>query len=272
MNQANRLRLRIIASALVVLAATLGWVRLQDHASPRPGRSIRVAAASDLRFALEAVIDEFHNLHSDLRVETVYGSSGMFFAQILQGAPYDLFLSADSDYPRRIAELGHGDPESVFSYGVGRIVFWVPNDSTFVMDEVGPTLLQNPAVKKIALANPQHAPYGRLALEALKRLGLDDQVEERLVFVENVAQAAQAVESGAADVGLIALSLALAPTLHHKGRFWLVPASVCPGMEQRGVILRNAKEPVGAAAFVQFLTRGPGREILRRHGTIPAGD
>src|SRR5439155_21360664 len=132
---------------------------------------------------------------------------------------FDLFFSADMEYPRRLIEQGLALPESAFLYGIGHLVVWVPRDSSLDVERLGLQALLDPSVRKIALANPKHAPYGRAAEAALKPAGLYDKVQARLVYGENVAQTAQFVETGSADVGLIALSLALAPALRGQGRY-----------------------------------------------------
>src|SRR4029077_6100604 len=133
-------------------------------------------------------------------------------------APFDIFFSADIDYPRKLIDAGLADADSEFLYAEGRSVGWVPNSSPLDLETLGIRAVADPSVRKVAIANPQHAPYGRAAEAALKTLGAYDAVKDRLVFGENIAQAAQFVESGAADVGLIALSLALSPAMKDKGR------------------------------------------------------
>ena len=153
-------------------------------------------------------------------MEIAYGSSGNFFAQIGNRAPFDVFLSADVEYPRRLVSAGIGPANSVFTYAVGRLVVWVPAGSP--LDPA--TALRDPRVKHVAIANPQHAPYGRAAQAALRSLGLYQSVEPKLVLGENIAQTLQFVESGAADAGIVALSLALAPPVRARGRYWEIPA------------------------------------------------
>src|SRR5439155_3328701 len=181
-----------------------------DAATPR---EVRVAAASDLKFAFDELARDFQARHTGIAVKVTYGSSGNFYTQLASEAPFDLFLSADLDYPRKLVAQGRAVKETEFQYAVGRLVVWVPNGSPLDLDQLGIRAVTDPRVKKVAIANPRHAPYGRAAEAALKHAGVYDQVKDRLVLGENIAQAAQFVESGAADVGLVALSLALAPTL-----------------------------------------------------------
>ncbi len=225
-----------------------------------------MAAASDLKFALSETIDAFHRARPDIRIEATYGSSGNFYSQLTNKAPFDLFFSADVEYPRRLIEAGLADAESQFQYGVGRVVVWASSDSKLDVEQLQIDVLSQPGVRKIALANPAHAPYGRAAQAALENLGVYQAVKDRLVFGDNIAQAAQMVESGAADVGLIALSLALAPPMKDKGRFWLIPPGKYPPLVQSAVILSWAADRGAAESFRAFVTGREGRDILRRFG------
>ena len=228
---------------------------------------MRIAAASDLRFALDEMAAAFKEAHPATPVDIVYGSSGNFYTQIQNGAPFDLYFSADADYPRRLADEGLIVEGSEFLYAVGRIVLW---SATREVDE---HTLADPEIGKIAIANPQHAPYGRAAEAALKSLGYYEQLEPKLVLGENVAQTLQFVQSGGADVGIVALALALAPTVRDSGRFWEFPLDAYPRMEQGGAILRDAVNPESAAAFRDFTLSPEGREILARYGfNLPETD
>jgi molybdate transport system substrate-binding protein len=231
-----------------------------------PARVVRVAAAADLRYAFDDMSATFRTKHPDISVQVTYGASGNFFAQISSDAPFDLFLSADIDYPRKLIEQGRGVKDSEFIYAIGHLVVWAPNASKLDLDRLGIRTVADESVRKIAIANPRHAPYGRAAEEALKRAGLFDQVKERLVLGENVAQAAQFVESGAADVGLIALSLALAPTMRYRGRYYELPLDDYPRLEQGGVILTGAKDMDAARALRDFLMSAEGRAVLAKYG------
>ena len=233
---------------------------------------LRIAAASDLKFALEEVQTSFGQTHPGAAVSVTFGSSGSFFAQLSNDAPFDLFLSADIDYARRLAELGRGVPGSAFPYARGHIVLWTRTDSTYDLDRNGLTGLRDGGVQKIAIANPKTAPYGRAAVAALQNLGLYEAVEPKLVYGENVAQAAQMVESGAADLGIIALSLAVSPALRDRGRYWLIPDASYPPIIQGGVILSWAKDAALAGEFREFLLGGAGASILERFGFGPPGE
>ena len=219
---------------------------------------MRIAAAADLHFALEEVSREFRAAHPEVDLETAYGSSGNFYAQIRNGAPFDLFLSADAQYPRTLAHDGLA-AGAVFNYAAGRIVVWVPSSSP--LDPA--TALRDPSVRHVAIANPAHAPYGRAAEAALRAMGLYDSLQAKLVLSENISQAFQFVQSGAADVGIVALSLASAPAARGQGRYWEVPAETYPKMEQCGVIL---KDSAAARQFRDWLTGPAGRALLLRYG------
>jgi molybdate transport system substrate-binding protein len=222
-------------------------------------RQVTIAAAADLQFALEEISREFHVVHPDVDLHMAYGSSGNFYAQIRNQAPFDVFLSADVEYPRKLVQEGIGAGNSLFVYAVGRIVVWVPAASP--LDPA--TALRAATVRHVAIANPRHAPYGRAAEAALRSLGVYDSVEGRLVLGENIAQTLQFVQSGAADVGIVALSLALAPPVRAQGRYWEVPLEAYPKIEQGGVILRDSK---AAREFRSFLLDAGGRRILKEYG------
>jgi molybdate transport system substrate-binding protein len=229
-------------------------------------RVVRVAAAADLKFAFDDLTTAFRAKRPDIAVSVAYGSSGNFFTQMSNDAPFDLFLSADMDYPRKLVQQGRAVKDSEFQYAVGRVVVWAPAASPLDLEKLGIRACAEPEVKKVAIANPQHAPYGRAAEAALKHAGLYDQVKDRLVLGENVAQAAQFVESGAADVGIVALSLAMAPPLRDRGRYWEVPADGYPRLDQGGVILTGAKDMAAAQALRDFLMSDEGRAVLDKFG------
>ena len=260
-------------SARWVVAILLTGVTVAGCGQPTEkgaDREVRVAAAADLKFALDAAVAEFITKHPGVKLSITYGSSGTLYAQLTNEAPFDLFLSADIEYPRQLVEQGRARKDSEFLYAVGHLVLWAPNDSTLDLDRLGIRAVTDPSVKKVAIANPRTAPYGRAAEAALKHLQVYDAVKDRLVFGENVAQTAQFVETGAADLGLVALSLALSPNLRDKGRYWPVPLDAYPRLEQGGVILAGARDAAAAEAVRAFLTGTEGRAILKRYGfTLP---
>jgi molybdate transport system substrate-binding protein len=227
---------------------------------------VRVAAAADLRFTMGEIVEAFRQERPAVDVLVTYGSSGNFYAQLSNHAPFDIFFSADVDYPRRLIRQGLAVADSEFLYGVGRLVVWVPRTSPIEIETLGMQALLSPSVRRIAIANPRHAPYGRAAEAAMKSLGVYDQVKDRLVFGDSVMQTAQFVDSGGADIGIISGSLALAPPLRDKGRFWEVPVNSYPRREQGGVILSWAQDRAAAEALRDFVLSEGGRAILRRHG------
>jgi molybdate transport system substrate-binding protein len=258
---------------LVGLALAL-WLTLSPGSpGPESGKKeVRVAAAADLKFALDDVVKAFRRRQPDIDVKVTYGSSGNFFAQLSNRAPFDLFLSADVDYPRKLIEQGLADKQSEFLYAVGHLVLWVPKSSPLAVEKLGVKVLLDPSVKKVAIANPRHAPYGRAAEAALRSLGVYQQVEDKLALGDNIAQTAQFVQSGAADIGLLALSLAVAPAMRDQGRYWEVPLDAYPRLEQGGVILSWAQDRQAAQTLRSFLLGEEGRAVLKRYGFfLPGG-
>lgn len=253
----------------LLVAAITGLFMLTGCASPsrpHPADGLTIAAAADLKYALDEVIHEYRSIHPQSVVRVSYGSSGTFFAQLSNRAPFDLFLSADLAYPRELAKRGLVLEGTEFTYAVGRIVLWVPSASKLDLEHSGVAVLRDPAVRHVAIANPQHAPYGRAAEAALRSLGVWDAVQAKLVLGENIAQTLQFVENGAADAGVIALSLALAPPLAGKGRYWEIPLAAYPRIEQGGVILKWASNVEQARRFREFLLSERGRAVLKRYG------
>jgi molybdate transport system substrate-binding protein len=225
---------------------------------------VRVAAAADLKFALDRIIAGFRENHPGIRVEPTYGSSGNIHAQLRQRAPYDIYLSADIAYPQDLVSRGLGAPGDLFGYARGRLVVWVPRNSPLPIERDGLGALSG--ANRIAIANPRHAPYGRAAEAAMRRAGVWAAAGRRLVLAENVAQAAQFVESGAADAGIIARSLVIATPMRSSGRYWEIPEDLHPPIEQGGLILPWASSRDTTVRFQRFLTGAEGREILTRFG------
>jgi molybdate transport system substrate-binding protein len=222
-----------------------------------------IAAAADLKFAMDSLIAIFSKTNPDINVKVTYGSSGNFFQQITNGAPFDLFFSADVDYPRQLQQQGK-TLSAVQIYGTGQLVLWSKTIDPSI-DKMN-TLL-NSAVKKIAIANPAHAPYGQRAEESLLYYGLTEKIKDKLVIGENIAATAQYALSGAADVGIIALSLALSPTMQKAGgKYWLIPANSHQPLQQGFALLPHAKDNDGAQQFVAFFTSPAAASILRTFG------
>lgn len=227
---------------------------------------ITIAAASDLNFAFKEIVAEFEKTTGN-HVKLTLGSSGNFYAQIQNGAPFDLYFSADIAYPRKLEEAGLTVPGSLYQYAVGRIVMWTGNGSHLDFSK-GLEILREPTIGKIAIANPKHAPYGRAAVAAMEHAQVYDRLKDKLVLGENISQAAQFVESGAADVGIIALSLALAPPMQAAGHYWEIPADAYPPIEQGAVILMGGKNQDSAKAFLSFIQGAEGQTMMKRYGFV----
>lgn len=227
--------------------------------------TVRVAAAADLKFALDEVADLVASEHPEIEVNPVYGSSGTFLQQIENGAPFDLYLSADLSYPRALVDSGEAAEEDLFSYAVGRLVLWVPDGSP-VDPEGGLGVLTDPALRRVSIANPEHAPYGEAAIAAMKAEDVYDAVRPKLVLGENVAQAAEFVQSGNADAGIVAKSLVLADPVRGVGRWYELPLGLYPRLDQGGVVLSGAHDAEAARTVRDVLLSEPGLEILARYG------
>jgi molybdate transport system substrate-binding protein len=199
-------------------------------------------------------------------VTPTYGSSGNFYSQLANRAPFDVFFSADRVFIEKLAAQDLTIAGSEFLYAIGRLAVWVPRSSALDVERQGLAVLKDSRVRRVSIANPRHAPYGRAAEAALRSQGIYEDVKDKLVLGENVAQAAQFVQTGAAEAGVIALSLALAPALQKEGRFWTVPQDVHPPLEQGGVLLKWARDPAAAQAFRAFVLGPVGREVLRKYG------
>jgi molybdate transport system substrate-binding protein len=249
-----------------ILGAALVAAGCKSVTEPPAHRGrVRVAAASDLNAALSDVIARFGGAH-DVDVSVSYGSSGTFYAQLLNQAPFDLFLSADVAYPNQLAARGLTLPQSEFTYAIGRLAVWAPASSPLDLEHDGLQALTQESVAHVAIANPEHAPYGRAAVAAMQAAGVYDRVRPKLVVGENVAQTMQFVQSGAADVGIVALSLALAPSVKGKGRLFEIPVSTYPRLEQGGTILKGAADVDAARALRGFLLSADGQSILKQYG------
>jgi molybdate transport system substrate-binding protein len=227
-------------------------------------QELRVAAAADLQFVFQDIGTRFQR-ETGHSVNITFGSSGNFFSQIQNGAPFDIFFSADVDYPSKLKEAGLAEPGTLSPYATGRIVLWVRKESPIDVRQ-GLKTLADPMVRKIAIANSEHAPYGRAAVAALQHEKIFDQVRTKFVFGENISQAAQFVESGNADAGILALSLALAPALKNEGIYYEIPTSFYPAIEQAAVILKSSKQKGIARQFLAFLKRPEIAEFMRRNG------
>jgi molybdate transport system substrate-binding protein len=254
---------RLISLSLMALLVLVSGVSIPQAESA--GREINVAAAADLSAALQEVATNYEK-RTGIAVKLSFGASGALTQQIQNGAPFDVFFSADMDYPRQLIAGGQADGATLYRYAVGQLVLWIPKDSPLDVEHKGMDVLLDPSVKKISVANPQHAPYGRAAAAALKHYGLFEKLGDRLVLGENVSQAAQFVESGNAQAGLVALAHALAPAMQGKGRYWIVPAEAYPPLDQGVVLISHSPHREDAAAFLGFVKTEEVAGLLRRYG------
>lgn len=236
--------------------------------SAAQAEKITIAAAADLKFAMDEIVASFKKASPADEIDVVYGSSGKFHTQVQQGAPYDLFFSADISFPRELAKAGLAASE-VRPYAVGRVVLWSAG-----MDASKMTLasLTDPKITRIAIANPKHAPYGRRAEEALRSSGLWEKVEPKLVYGENIAHTAQFVQTGNAQVGIIALALAVNPELASKGGYWLIPDNLHNPLEQGFIITRRAEKSLLAKRFADYMGSRPARAVMTKYGFVLPGE
>lgn len=241
--------------SVVTLAAALG-------ATAGQAETITVAAAANLKIVMEEIVTAFELVHPDDRIEVVYGSSGKLYTQIQQGAPYDLYFSADVDLPRQLAAAGFAASDAT-PYALGRLVLW---SSSLDVTKLTLTSLADPEISRIAIANPQHAPYGKRAREVLRASGVWQQVEGKLVLGENIAQTAQFVETGNAQVAILALSLALSPQLAQQGGYWLIPDHLHAPLEQGYIVTKRAASTELAFRFADFVDGATARAVLSRSG------
>ncbi|HWH58938.1 MAG TPA: molybdate ABC transporter substrate-binding protein [Terriglobales bacterium] len=232
--------------------------------APLLAQELTVAAAADLRPALDEINAKF-KAESGIELHISYGSSGNFFQQLQNGAPFDVFLSANVDYPKKLAQAGLVASGTYYEFARGSIVLIVPYDSKIDLTE-GLHALLTPAVKKIAIANPSHAPYGQAAVAAIKSMGIYDWVAPHLVMGENISEAASFVFSGAADVGIVAKSLALAPAAAKRAKFVDIAAKNYPPLLQAMVVMKSAKDQSAAARFETFMRSEDTKKILQQFG------
>lgn len=259
---------RRVASFISIACATwLLFLLIAFHNTACADEKILIAAASDLKFAMDEICQTFEQVNPGIQVDVSYGSSGNFFAQIKQGAPFDLFFSADASYPARLEEEGFCAKGQRRLYAIGKIVLWIPKKSA-LNPQKGLSIVLEPEVKKLAIANPKHAPYGRAAEEALRYYQLWDKVQGKLVFGENISQTAQFVQTGAADVGIIALSLAISHKMVNDGVYWIIPDESYNKLEQVCSVLQRGKDKSDVKIFLKFVQGEKGRKILSDYGFV----
>jgi len=256
----------VLKCALVCLVILLCSARAS-------GQEIAVAAAADLKFAMGELAANFEK-QTGTKVNVTYGSSGNFFSQIQNGAPFDLFFSADVEYARKLEADGLAEPGTLYNYAVGRIVIWIPQGVKVELNAQGMNALLDATVQKIAIANPAHAPYGRAAVAAMKKAGIYEKVEPKLVYGENISQAAQFVQSGNAQAGIIALSLAISPAMKDSGKMWLIPAELHPAIEQAAVVVKSSQKKEAAKDFLEYIRSAAGKAVMDKYGftTVPASE
>lgn len=229
-----------------------------------PAQEITVAAAADLQFAFQDVAARFQR-DTGHNVKLIFGSSGNFFAQIQNGAPFDIFFSADIGYPQKLEAAGLTEPGTLYEYATGKIVLLAPKGSPLDLKR-GLPLLLDPQIKKIAIANPEHAPYGRAAFAALQHERLYSQVSAKFVLGENISQTASFVVSGSADVGIVALSLALASSMQEKASYVLIPEDEYPPIRQAAVVLKSSQQKDIARRFMAFLKEPDIVSLMEKYG------
>jgi molybdate transport system substrate-binding protein len=236
------------------------------QAAAKPCGTVTVAAASDLTYAMNEIGANFEKA-TGCMLRLSMGSSGNFLTQIENGAPFDIFFSADIAYPKKLEAEGLAAAGSTYLYAIGKIVLWTRNDSHVDVGK-GFSALRDPAVQKIAIANPEHAPYGRAAEEALRQSGVYETVKDRLVLGENISQAAEFVESGNADAGILALSLVLSPAMKDNGRAWNIPENLYTPIQQGAVVVRTAANRQGAIQFLDYIKMPGVAALLERYGFV----
>jgi len=228
-------------------------------------QTVKVAAAADLRYAMDEVVKEYKKNNAVANIEVIYGSSGNAFTQISNGAPFDMYFSADIMYPQKLKEAGLTATNPKL-YAIGRIVLW---SASLDVSKGLSVLAEQPKIK-IATANPEHAPYGQRSVESLKYYKLYEKIEKQLIFGENISQAAQFCLSGNAEAGLIALSLALSPSMSNQGKYFLIDEKSHRLLEQAYVILNHAKGNNDAFAFAEYISSPVARIIFEKYGfTLP---
>jgi len=258
----NRAVKRFAAAVLLILLFAAGVLDAQ---------TVRIAAAADLEPVLPPILQQFQR-STGIHADATYQASAALTMQIENGAPFDVFLSANLDYPQKLIAAGvaqgvQGSPDSPIIYASGTLVLWIRDGSS-----LGPPsldLLRNPALKRLALANPERAPYGKAAVAALKKLGLYDALKPRIAIAENISQAAQFVDSGNADAGLISLTSAKTPRLSSSGSYIEIPSGDYPPIEQGAVLISKSGQRIAARKFLVFLMSAAIQERLAKYGLKP---
>jgi len=258
-------RRRAIASTIVIIRMKLIWLGLLFFSLPSfAADKLSIAAAANLVYAVDALNSEFKKLEPGTDVVVVTGASGSLVAQIKNGAPFDLFLAADVEYPRQLIKLGAADASTFTKFAIGRLVIWTMRPE-LKLDSIE-AVVRDPGVRKIAIANPHTAPYGKAAHEALTRLEVWADAESKIVVGENITQTAQFVETGNADVGFVAMSLMRSPTIKERGYWREVPADLYAPIEQGAVVTNHGAANAAAKRYLAFLGSPEARAVFARFG------
>lgn len=252
--------MRILKTLALVAALGFSGLAAADEA--------KIAAASDLKFAFDELKGLFEKKHPEHKLELIMGSSGKFSQQIENGAPFDVFFSADVSFPKKLVASGKAI-EPVTTYAFGRVVLWSAK-----VDASKLTLadLPKPEFRKIAIAAPDHAPYGARAKESLEHAGVWDKVKDKMVYGENISHTAQLIDTQAADIGIIALSLALNDKLKSKGGYYLIPDSYHKPLEQAFAVTKHGENNKAALAFAEFMRSEDARKVMRHYGFVLPGE
>lgn len=248
---------KLFKTAFITLAMTS--ISLSAQA-----QKMTIAAASDLKFALDEIHAEFKKSFPNDQVNVIYGSSGKFSQQIENGAPFDLYFSASKKYPDDLAQKGFAATEPKL-YALGRVVLWSARHDASKLDLKD---LTDKKYRKVAIASPDHAPYGVRAMESLKHEGVWEVLQSKIVIGENIAHTAQLIEQGAADIGIIAYSLALNPQLSKKGGYYMIPQDMHKPLEQAYIITSKGKDNIVAYRFADFMTSKKAHEIMVKYGFV----
>ena len=256
-------KLKSIAGIVLLLALS---------ASAAAQAPLRVAAAADLQFVLPKIAQQYEN-STHQKLELIFGSSGNFYAQIQNGAPFDVFLSADTMYPQRLVRSGSAVADSYRLYAQGRLVLWLRSGNKSDVNGEGLRSLLSSSITRVAIANPGHAPYGRAAVAAMRSAGVYGSLQKKLVMGENIAQAAQFVQSGNAQAGLLAYSSAAALQKQSGGTIWMAPQTLYPPIEQAGVVLTRSTQQEAARNFLQYMASPVATGLLHEYGfALPPKD
>lgn len=261
-------------SALSLLALWL-VIALSANAQQSP---LRIAAAADLQPILPSVLEQFQQ-STGIHADVTYQASAALATQILNGAPFDLFLSADLAYPKRLIDAGVADTAGVLNstgfsdsstpvtYARGTLVLWTRKDSQWPAPSLA--TLRDSRLRRLAIANPERAPYGKAAIAALTSLNLVTSLQQKLVTAENISQAAQFAETANADAGLISLTSAVTPHLASIGSYFVLPKDLYPPIEQGAVLITNSGQRRNAHKFLDFLLSAPIQQQLLKSGLTP---